>query len=80
MVRRFCASGEREGIKGAVHGAACLIAATMAAYNAAAWCFRRERHLGMNAVVYSLAVGWEIKQTLHHLRRCEPQGEERRAA
>jgi hypothetical protein len=41
----------------------------MATYNIVAWCFRRERHLGTNAVVYTLAVGWEAKQTLHHLRR-----------
>ena len=72
MVRSFCTSGEREGVKGAVHGVACLIAATMAAYNAAAWCFRRERHVGVTAVVYGLAVGWEVKQTLHHVQRCAP--------
>jgi hypothetical protein len=67
MVRTFCTSGEREGVKGTVHGAACLIASTMALYNAVAWCLRRERHLGVNAVVYTLAVGWEVKQTCHHL-------------
>lgn len=71
MVQTFCTSGEREGVKGTVHGAACLIAGTMALYNIAAWCFRRERHLGTNAVVYTLAVAWEAKQTLHHLRRRE---------
>ena len=80
MVRKLCTSGELEGVKGAVHGTACLIAAAMAAYNAAAWCLRRERHLGMNAVVYTLAVGWEVKQTLHHLRRCDPESEEPRVA
>jgi hypothetical protein len=68
-VQKFCCSGEQEVVKGGVHGAACFIAAVMAAYNIAAWCFRRERHLGTNAVVYTLAVGWEAKQTLHHLRR-----------
>ena len=71
MVQTFCSSGNREGIKGAVHGAACIIAATMAAYNIAAWHFRREPHLGTNAVVYTLAVAWEAKQTLRHLSRCE---------
>jgi hypothetical protein len=54
--------------KGGVHGAACAIAAI---YNIAAWCFRREGHLGANAVVYTLATGWEVKQTMRHLRRCE---------
>jgi hypothetical protein len=43
----------------------------MAVYNIAAWHFRRERHLGTNAVVYTLAVAWEAKQTLRHLNRCE---------
>jgi hypothetical protein len=38
-----------------------------AAYNITASCFRRDRHLRINAVVYSLAVCWELKQTLHHL-------------
>jgi hypothetical protein len=71
MVQRFCSSGHREGVKGAVHGAACIIAATMAAYNIAAWHYRREPHLGTNAVLYVLAVAWEAKQTLRHLRRCD---------
>jgi hypothetical protein len=69
-VQDFCYSGNQEGVKGSVHGAACIIALVMAAYNIAAWCFRRERHLGANAVVYTLAVGWEVKQTMRHLRRC----------
>ncbi len=72
MVRRFCATGEQEAFKGAVHGAACVLAAAMAAYNIAAWCFRRERHLGINAVVYTLATAWEVKQTLHHFVEDEP--------
>jgi 2-methylcitrate dehydratase PrpD len=68
MVQKFCSSGEREGVKGAVHGAACVIAAAMAMYNIAAWGFRRERHLGTNALVYTLAVAWEVKQTMRHIR------------
>jgi hypothetical protein len=70
MVRTFCRSGENEVVKGAVHGAGCLLAGLMAAYNIAAWGYRRERHLGVNAVVYSLATVWEWKQTAHHLVRC----------
>lgn len=69
-VQQFCSSGNREVVKGGVHGTACAVAAVMAAYNIAAWYFRREGHLGTNAVIYTLAVGWEAKQTLHHLRRC----------
>lgn len=68
-VQQFCSSGTQEVVKGGVHGAACAIAAMMALYNIAAWCFRRERHLGANAVVYTLATGWEVKQTMHHVRR-----------
>ena len=70
-VEQFCHSGNQEVVKGGVHGAACVVALVMAAYNIAAWCFRRDRHLRVNAVVYTLAVGWELKQTLHHLRACE---------
>ena len=68
----FCKSGSHEGVKCAVHAAAGVIAGVMAAYNIAACCFRRDYHLKVNAVVYTLAVAWEIKQTLHHLERCDP--------
>ena len=68
-VQQFCCSGTKEVVKGGVHGAACTIAAVMAAYNLVAWCFRREAHLRTNAVVYTLAVGWEAKQTMRHLRK-----------
>ena len=71
MTRAFCKSGEREAIKGAVHALGGVLAATMAAYNIAAWYYRREQHLGVNAVVYTLATLWEIKQTVHHMERCE---------
>jgi hypothetical protein len=74
MVKTFCKSGEGELVKGAVHAAGGALAALMAAYNIAAWCYRREVHLGINAVVYTLAIVWEIKQTAHHLERCETAG------
>jgi hypothetical protein len=67
MVRRFCASGNHEGVKCAVHAAAGLIVGACAAYNIAASFYRRDRHLRINAVVYTLAVAWELKQALHHL-------------
>jgi hypothetical protein len=72
VVRTFCTSGESEALKGAVHALGGVVAATMAAYNIAAWCYRRERHLGINAVVYTLAVMWELKQTVHHLELSVP--------
>jgi hypothetical protein len=72
MVRTLCASGNHEELKCGIHGAAAVIAGMCAAYNIAAWCFRRDRHLRINAIVYTLAVAWEVKHTLHHLRACEP--------
>jgi hypothetical protein len=71
MVKTFCKSGESEVVKGAVHALGGVLAASMAAYNIAAWCYRRETHLGINAIVYTLAIFWEVKQTVHHLERCE---------
>jgi hypothetical protein len=68
MVQALCTSGNHEALKCGVHGAAGVLAALMAAYNIAACCFRRDMHLRVNAVVYTLAVGWEVKQTLHHMR------------
>ena len=72
-VQMFCKSGEQEDVKGAVHAATGLLALVMATYNATAWCYRRQPHLGFNAIVYGVVVAFEIKQTLHHLRRgpCE---------
>lgn len=72
MVKTLCTSGNHELLKSGVHGTAGVIATLMAAYNVAAWCFRRERHLGINAVVYTLAVVWEVKQTLHHIDHLRP--------
>ena len=71
MVRTFCKSGENEAVKGAFHALGGILAATMAAYNITAWCYRREAHLGINAVVYTLATIFEVRQTAHHLDRCD---------
>ena len=68
MVQRLCTSGNHEPLKCSVHGAATVLAALMAAYNIAACGYRRDLHLRINAVIYTLAVAWEVKQTLHHLR------------
>jgi hypothetical protein len=67
MVRAFCARGNHEGVKCAVHAAAGVLVGVCAAYNLTAACFRRDRHLRVNAVIYALATAWELKQTLHHL-------------
>jgi hypothetical protein len=78
MVRTFCKTGEREVLKGAFHGAGGVLAALMAAYNIAAWCYRREPHLGVNAIVYTVATLWEVKQTAHHFERCVSRGDARK--
>jgi hypothetical protein len=83
MVRAFCSSGNHEGVKCAVHAAAGLLVSVCAAYNITASCFRRDRHLRVNAFVYTLAVAWELKQTIRHLNaagRCHPPTEMRPAA
>ncbi len=67
MVRTLCTTGNHEALKCTVHGASGVIAGVMAAYNIAACCFRKDHHLRVNAVVYSLLVAYELKQTLHHL-------------
>jgi hypothetical protein len=72
-VQTFCTSGEQEEVKGAVHAVAGLLAIAMFTYNATAWWYRRQAHLGANALIYGTFVAWEIKQTLHHVQRrpCE---------
>lgn len=71
MVRTMCTSGNHEALKCGVHAAALSLAAVMAAYNIAACCYRRDRHLRVNAALYTLAIAWEIKQTLHHFGRAD---------
>ena len=72
MVRSFCASGNHEGVKCGVHAAGAFIVALCAVYNGTAWFYRRDRHLRLNAIVYTLAVAFELKQTLHHLNAPSP--------
>ena len=72
MVKTLCTRGNHEMLKTGVHGAAGVLAAACAAYNFAAWCFRREEHLRINAAVYFLAVAWELKQTVHHMNHLYP--------
>ena len=68
-VETFCTSGQAERVKGSVHAAAGTIVGVMAVYNAVAWCYRRERHLGWNAIIYSMGFAWEAYQTSRHFRR-----------
>ena len=63
-------SGRCEPMKAAVHGVLLATAAVCAAYNAAAWLRRRQRHLAINAVIYTAAVYWESVHIAHHLAAC----------
>lgn len=64
--------GRCEPLKAAVHGVLLATAAVCAAYNAAAWLKRRQRHLAVNAIIYSAAVWWEREHVMHHLVECGP--------
>ena len=64
---RFCQSGEAEIVKAMWHGAIGLLTLGAFAYNATAFCRRRESHLFKNAVVYGLATGFEARKVIHHL-------------
>ena len=62
--------GRCEPLKAAVHGVLFASVAVCAAYNAAAWLRRRQRHLAINAVIYSAAVLWERSHVAHHMAAC----------
>ena len=64
-------SGRCEPLKAAVHGVLLATVSVCAAYNAAAWMRRRQRHLAINAVIYSAAVIWERCHVVHHMTACE---------
>ena len=63
-------AGRCEPLKAAVHGVLLTTAAVCAAYNTAAWLRRRQRHLAINAVLYTAAVLWERCHVAHHLTAC----------
>lgn len=66
--------GECERLKAGVHGATLSLAVVMGLYNAAAWIGRRERHLAVNTILYTLLIAWERVHVAHHLaslRECQ---------
>jgi hypothetical protein len=65
--------GRCEPLKAAVHGVLMATVAVCAAYNAAAWLKRRQPHLAVNAIVYTLATIWEHAHVAHHLVECQPR-------
>jgi hypothetical protein len=64
--RTFVQQGSAEGAKGVFHATTAGLVATMAAYNIAALCFRREKHLAANAVLYTLITALEIRKAVNH--------------
>ena len=69
--------GRCEPLKAAVHGVLLATVTVCAAYNAAAWLKRRQRHLAINAVIYSAAIWWEGSHIVHHLAACDGEVAER---
>jgi len=68
-------NGNCEHLKTGVHVTALGLFAVMGAYNVAAWLSRRERHLAVNALVYTALTAWERQHVVHHLaelRKCTP--------
>jgi hypothetical protein len=59
--------GSCEPLKAGVHATALGLSAVMGLYNAAAWLTRREMHLAVNAVLYTMLTAWEQQHVAHHL-------------
>jgi hypothetical protein len=58
--------GNCEELKVGVHATALALAVVMGAYNTAAWLLRRDRHLAVNAVLYTALSAWEVLHVTHH--------------
>ena len=59
--------GNCEPLKLGVHAGALGLAALCGVYNAAAWLSRREPHLAVNTVLYTMLSIWEQQHVVHHL-------------
>ena len=66
-VEEFVSQGHAEPVKDAFHGLAAVVCGLMFAYNTAAWLFRREPHLAINALVYGSAILYEGVQPHRHV-------------
>lgn len=66
--RAFCQPGTAEAAKLAVHGLMLLGAGVCAAYNVAAFLYRRETHNAVNGVVYLGLTILEWEHLKHHAR------------
>lgn len=66
--------GTCEPLKAGFHATTLGLCAVMGLYNIAAGLARRQRHLAVNAVVYTALIVWEQRHVAHHvaeLRRCQ---------
>jgi hypothetical protein len=59
--------GSCEPLKAGIHATALGLLAVMGLYNAAAWLSRRDRHLAVNAVLYTMLCAWEQQHVAHHV-------------
>jgi len=59
--------GSSEALKTGVHATALGLMVVMGVYNAAAWLQRRQPHLAINAVLYTVLAAWEHQHVAHHL-------------
>ena len=59
--------GNCEELKLGIHATTLGLAALCGLYNAAAWLSRRERHLAINAVMYTALIVIEQRHVAHHI-------------
>jgi hypothetical protein len=69
---RLLKCGNCEPLKMSVHASALGLALICGVYNAAAWLSRRERHLAINTVMYTVLALWEQQHVAHHLAAMKP--------
>ncbi len=65
--------GNSEPLKAGFHATTLGLCVVMGAYNLAAWLARRQRHLAVNAAIYTALSIWEQRHVAHHLaelRKC----------
>ncbi len=68
--------GSCEVLKAGVHATALGLVVVMGVYNTAAWFRRRERHLAVNAVLYTALTIWERAHVAHHVAAIRRQRED----
>jgi hypothetical protein len=59
--------GNCEELKLGIHATTLGLAALCGLYNAAAWLSRREQHLALNTVMYTILIAVEQRHVAHHI-------------